>query len=93
MSVDAARAPQGERLPAHWSRAVLGWPTSRSGSRGGTKRPMSLSGWLSPWSVFAVGHQVSRKSHSSPRTQRSADSLPLSMPHSKSVYGPSASAG
>lgn len=32
---------------------------------------------------------VSRKSHSLPRTHRSADNLPLSIPSSKSVYGPS----
>ena len=31
---------------------------------------------------------VSSMSHSSPRTQRSADSLPLIMPHSKSSQGP-----
>lgn len=30
-------------------------------------------------------HQVSRKSHSLPNTHRSAESLPLSMPSSKSV--------
>jgi len=35
----------------------------------------------------AIG-QVSRKSHSSPMTHRSADSLPFSMPHSKSSQGP-----
>jgi hypothetical protein len=32
--------------------------------------------------------QVSSMSHSSPNTQRSADSLPLIIPHSKSSHGP-----
>ena len=32
--------------------------------------------------------QVSRKPQSLPRTQRSADSLPFNMPHSKSSHGP-----
>ena len=31
---------------------------------------------------------VSSISHSSPKTQRSAESLPLIMPHSKSSHGP-----
>ena len=45
---------------------------------------------LKLWFFFILSsiHYVSSISHSSPNTHLNAESLPLSIPHSKSLYGP-----
>jgi hypothetical protein len=63
----------------------LAFPAAPVADEGG---PLGVDAGVNWRCRFGLGCYVSSMSHSSPSTQRKAESLPFTIPHSKSLHGP-----